>query len=194
MRDKILRLLSDLDAELTRYANAGERLDLYLIGRAALILQLGVSVTTDDVDIVEMFPNSSEENLEKIALKLFGEDTANAERLGLYLDQVPQGLPPVPHWFRSRCSDVPGDWQVIRPKLMDFHDYAVTKLKRFHAKDREDLKILCDQGLLTPKSLAASLDNAFTFAADEEEDPMRKRATDALKKVINYIETGISSF
>jgi hypothetical protein len=132
--------------------------------------------------------------LRTIAIGLFGEGTANALRLDLYLERVPQGTPPVPQHFRKRSIEIEGEWQVIRPTVLEFHDFAVTKLKRFAAKDREDLKLLCDRQLITPQGLKDSLENAFAFAADEDEDPNRKKAYDAYRKVCAYLETGKPTF
>jgi hypothetical protein len=64
----------------------------------------------------------------------------------------------------------------------------VTKLKRFHAGDREDLRILCESGDLTPKGLEQALDSAYPFGLDEEEDPKHKRVKENFRKVIDYLE------
>jgi hypothetical protein len=196
MRDQILQLLRAIDDELVNHATPGERLDLYLIGRASLILRLDLpGVMTTDVDIVHLSTSPNAATLEEVAIQHFGKGSANAARLGLYLERVPQGMPPVPHQFRNRSTDVlPGQWRVIRPKVLEYHDFAVTKLKRFAAKDREDLKRLCDLQLLNPDELQRSLDNAFAFAAEEEEDPARKCAYDAYRKVRAYLETGQPTF
>jgi len=143
-RDEILNFLKAIDAELAGHAEESERLDLYLIGRSALILRYGVTLATKDVDIVHFHGLE----LEHKAIELFGKGTENAERLGSYLEPVPQGLPPIPGGYCKRSQDIPGDWQVLRPKQPEPHDLVVTKLKRFHAKDRQDLRILCDSGEL----------------------------------------------
>jgi hypothetical protein len=63
---------------------------------------------------------------------------------------------------------------------------AVTELKRFHAKDREDLQILCDSGRLDAGRLREVLDSAFAWA--EKEDPERARADGNLMRVVDYLE------
>jgi hypothetical protein len=62
----------------------------------------------------------------------------------------------------------------------------VTKLKRFHAKDRQDLQILCDTGQLDADRLREVLESAFVWA--EKEDPDRERAARNLLRVIDYLE------
>ena len=64
----------------------------------------------------------------------------------------------------------------------------MTKLKRFHAGDREDLRILSDAGDLTGDGLERALDSAYPFGMDEEEDPACKRVNENLRKLIDYLE------
>jgi hypothetical protein len=182
--DEIFSFLKAVDADLSGHAGSGETLDLYLIGRSALILGFGLTLMTNDVDIV--YVHGSE--LQERAIRAFGKGTPGAHRHGLYLEAVPPGLPPLPGGYQARCVGIPGPWIVIRPKQPEIHDLAVTKLKRFHAKDREDLRILCDTGRLSVGGLRQSLDSAFAFAADEEEDAGRRAAYDSLRTVIEYLE------
>ena len=180
--DEILRFLQAIDAELVEHAREGERVDLYLIGRSALILRYGLNIGTKDVDIVQVHGSA----LEIKAVELFGKGTRNAGRWGFYLEPVPQGLPPIPGTYWRRSEPIPGDWRVLRPMQPDPHDLAVTKLKRFHAKDREDLQILCDSGELGTDRLREGLESAFAWA--EKEDPDRDLAARNLARVIEYLE------
>ena len=184
-QNQLLQFLQALDAALAKEASPGQRLDLYLIGRSALIARYHLTLATKDVDIVaRMGP----EELEHKALQLSGEGTPLAARWGMYLQGVPQGLPPIPQGYCQRCQEIPGDWKVLRPKQPEAHDLAVTKLKRFHAGDREDLQIMCDAGDLSAAGLHHALDLAFYFSLDDDEDPSRKRAYGNLDKVIAYLE------
>ena len=184
-KSRIVQFLGALDAELAQHGRAGERLDCYLIGRSALIVRYRLDLATKDVDMVT---RTQTPDLEAKALELFGKGTASAARWGLYLEGVPPGLPPLPGNFRKRAADLPGNWQVLRPRLPEPHDLAVTKLKRFHAGDREDLQILCDSGDLTCAGLEQALDWAYPFGMDEEEDPTCKRVRDNFRNVIDYLE------
>jgi hypothetical protein len=191
MREKVIQLLAELDQFLVGQVEAGEHFDLYLIGRSSLIVRLDLTVATDDVDIVQITPGCAEATLEELAIQQFGEGSANAQRLGLYLERVPQGWPPLPQGFRRRCTEkVPGEWQILRPWLLEYHDFAVTKLKRFSAKDRQDLKILCNYGLVTPEGLMQSLDNAFAFGSGVDEDEGQKCAYENAQVVITYLKKG----
>lgn len=178
----ILRFLEAVDAALVEHAEEGERLDLHLIGRSALILRYGLNIGTRDVDIVHIHGR----RLELKAVELFREGTANAERFGFHLEQVPQGLPPIPGAYFSRSEPIPGRWRVLRPMQPDPHDLAVTKLKRFHAKDREDLRVLCDWGELDADRLSRGLESAFAWA--EKGDPDHEVAAQNLARVVEYLK------
>ena len=179
---EILGFLEAIDAELAEHAEEGETVAFHLIGRSALILRYGLNLFTKDVDIVHFHDSA----LERIAVERFGKGTQNADRLGFYLEPVPQGLPPIPGGYCSRSEDIPGHWRVLRPKQPEPHDLAVTKLKRFHAKDRQDLQILCDSGDLDVARLREVLESAFIWA--EKEDPERELAAGNLSRVIDYLE------
>src|SRR2546423_12986613 len=120
MSEQIQRFMATLDTTLAEHAGEGEHLDLYHIGRSALVLHYGLQVSTKDFDIVWL----GSSKLEEKAIELFGKESANAKALGLYLDPVPQGLPPLPHGFRKRCRAVPGEWKVLRLWSLEPHDYA----------------------------------------------------------------------
>jgi len=184
-RSQIVQFLEAVDVELEKHAREGERLDLYLLGRAALIVRYGLNLATKDVDMVM---RTETPELEAKAFELFGKGTPNAMRWGLYLEGVPPGLPPVPGSYRRLSVELPGNWKVLRPRQLDAHDLAVTKLKRFHAGDREDLRILCDAGDLTREGLERALNSAYPFGMDEEEDPECKRMNENCRKVIDYLE------
>jgi hypothetical protein len=188
MREQIQTFLQGLDEGLTLEA-AGERLDLYPIGRSALILYHDLEVGpggTRDFDIVQV--RSPSPPLQARALELFGKGTANARRLGLYLELVPAGLPPVPQWFAGRCTEVAGDWQVLRLWRPEPHDLAATKLKSFRPQDRADLRFLCDEGVLHAEALRRSLESAFLWTTDKDGDPDRDRAFANLERVVAYLE------
>ncbi|HWE37780.1 MAG TPA: DUF6036 family nucleotidyltransferase [Isosphaeraceae bacterium] len=182
--DPILDFLKAVDDELARHAEEGERLDLHLLGRSALILGYSARLMTKDVDVVEVAGS----RLLGIAVRVFGKGGPGHRAWGFYLETVSSGLPPLPLGYQSRCIDVPGPWSVIRPKRPEAHDLVISKLRRFHLGDREDVQILCDAGDLSPATLRERIDLAFAFHADEDEDPHRKKAYSNLRIVIAYLE------
>ena len=104
-RGEIMEFLEAIDLELSHHVVAGERLDLHLIGRSALSFRFGLDLATIDVDIL----HSHGSELELKAVGLFGKGTNHAYRLGLYLEPVPQGLPPVPGEYFRQSVDIPGE-------------------------------------------------------------------------------------
>jgi Nucleotidyltransferase of unknown function (DUF6036) len=185
MIDQIQRFLNELDAELAGVAKPGERLDLYHLGRSVLIFHYGVQgLITRDFDIVWM----RQSHLEDRAEEIFGKGTPKSEEMGMYLDRVAQDLPPLPSRFKRRCQAVAGPWQVLRLWKLEANDFAATKLKSFRPQDRQDLKFLCEAGLLRPDELRASLESAFLWIHEKDGDENRERAFRNLERVIDYLE------
>src|SRR5262249_49245234 len=135
--NELLRFLRAIDAELVGHAKGGKTLDLHLLGRSALILGYGLNLMTKDVDIVYVHDSP----LQTIAEEPSGKAPPAARRFGFYLESVSSGLPPLPAGYQARSVEIEGPWVVIRPKRLEANDLAVTKLKRFHARDREDVRI-----------------------------------------------------
>src|SRR4051812_26538760 len=157
MRERILQFLDAIDAVLTSQAAQEQRLDLYVIGKAAVILFYGGEQTgamTSDVDVVQIsYPPAY---LLSLALERFGKGTPAAKEHDLYLESVLDGIPPLAAGFRKRCTRMAGDWKVLVVWQPEANDLAASKLERYAAKDRDDLRHLCDQGVLQAEKLRQS--------------------------------------
>lgn len=116
-------------------------------------------------------------------MREFGRGTNRAKQLGLYLEVVPEGLPPVPGGYEKRAKRIQGPWTVLKVFHLDLHDLAATKLRRFAAKDREDIRQLCDLGHLDPNVLEEILEKAFRWSLDKDGDPHRDAAFTHLRIV-----------
>ncbi len=178
----MLRFFQELDTALLPFAN-GQRLDLYHLGRSALVWRYQAKVSTKDIDIVQM-----RTPLEEKAYELFGRESEKAKELDLYLDLVSEALPPLPSWFRSRSTEVEGNWQVIRLWELEPHDLAATKLKAFRPKDRDDLRFMCDNGLLREDNLRQSLEKAWLWSTPKDGDPLYDATFANLYIVIAYLK------
>jgi hypothetical protein len=178
----VLGFLKAVDDELARHADEGETLELYLIGRSALILGYGLRLMTKDVDLVE----TTGSRLFTLAVEEFKKGNDRHAGHGFYLEAVSSGLPPMPIGFEKRCVQVPGPWCVIRLKRPDAHDLVVTKLKQFHAGDREDVQMLCDTGEVEIGTLRERFDLAHVFS--DMDDPRVKAALANLDTVAEYLE------
>jgi len=186
MKDRIVRFLNAVDAALVPIA-MGERLDLYHIGRSALVWKHGFQSTTEDVDVVR--PRQDQRLVEE-AVRLFGRGSQNATEFGLYLEVVPAALPPVAGGSYKRATEVSERWNVIRLFHFEDHDFAVTKLKRFSPKDQEDIRQMCDLGLLVPETLAERVERAYPFRHEKDDDAGRVAADENVQVVLSYLGNG----
>ena len=190
MKSRILAFLSDMDESLTADAG-GEVMEVYHIGRSALLLQYGYGATTEDIDILR--PQGSQRLVEK-AQELFGKGTAKARSHGLYLELVDEALPPVPANYHKRATRVEGGWKVLQVYRLDPHDLAATKLRRFYPRDREDIRMLCDEGVLDEVKLEAVLEEAYRWTTDKDGDDYRDKTFKNLRTVQAYLRGEISEF
>jgi hypothetical protein len=187
MRERILKFLDAIDAALVAQASKEQRLDLYVIGKAAVILFYGgdqAGAMTADVDVVQI--SHPPAPLLTAALERFGKGTLGAKEQDLYRESVLDGIPPLAGGFRTRCTAMAGVWKVLTVWQPDANDLAASKLKRYAARDRDDLRLLCDKELLQVEKLRQSLTNAFLW--DAEDDPARERALANLERVLAYLE------
>lgn len=185
MKDQIEALLADLDHAIQPQA-PGETLDIYHIGRSSLVWRYQYGAMTADVDVL-MPRGGREGRLLRLALDLFGEETPKAKSHGLYLQAVHEDLSPTPSGYKARAEAVNGPWQVLRVFWLEPNDFAVTKLKRFGPRDRQDLRMLCDTGLLDPGLLEQRLSSAFSWNLDKDGETARDTAFNNLKKVHRYL-------
>lgn len=68
-----------------------------------------------------------------------------------------------------------GPWEHLRLYKLDPHDLVVSKLRRFHARDRADVAYLCDAGLIDPATLAGLFDAATPYKYKCEDDSTTRR-------------------
>jgi hypothetical protein len=188
--EQILDFLRAIDEKLALFARKDQHLNLHLIGRVALILRLGRPLSTRDVDCLQIPPGSDEHELQKKAIESFGWGTAEAIKWGLYLEEVPAPMPPVPAGYQKNSEQIPGNWRVLSPRLPRPNDLAVTKLRRFHITDREDIRIMCDQGWLNKDELRQGFESAFCWhrKGDEAAESQLQSADANLESVIAYLE------
>jgi hypothetical protein len=179
--ETLMGFLNAIDAELVKHATADETLELHLIGRSAMILGFGLQLMTKDVDVVEVRPS----HLLTVASEVFKKGAPGNAGYGFYLETVSSGFPPLPIGFEKRCIDIVGPWQVIRPKRPEGHDLVVTKLKRFHQGDREDVRILCDTGEIEVQLLRSRFEMAHVFS--DLDDPKVVKALMNLESVVEYL-------
>lgn len=187
MRERILKFLDAIDVALVAQVAPKQRLDLYVIGKAAVILFYSgeqAGAMTSDVDVVQISHPPSP--MLVAALERFGKGTPGAMAHALYLESVLTAIPPLAGSFLARCTQMDREWKALTVWQPEANDLAASKLKRYAPKDRDDLRHLCDNGLLQAEKLRQSVTNAFIW--HEEDDSDRDRAFANLEKVIAYLK------
>lgn len=151
--------------------------DLYLLGGCSLILYDDRVGATKDLDVVEERRRSSDAEAARALLDAFGQATGRAP----YLDPVPGGLPPLPIGWAARAVRRSPPSERVRLWTLDFADLIVTKLRRWHPRDRADVRHACDRHPEVRDRLAAVSANDF-FEIDwwEAMEPRRDRVLDYL--------------
>lgn len=135
IRDSLLDYLGVLDRRLV---DTGKSTSLYLSGGAAVVLAYGSTERTKDVDAFVAQRNEVLEELQAWA----GKNTAVAKREGYFFEVVPPIYPLAPGMF-ERALPIDGlNLQAITPFAIELHDIIITKLGRYHAKDRSDIELL----------------------------------------------------
>jgi hypothetical protein len=134
-RDSLLGYLGVLDRRLV---DIGKSTPLYLSGGAAVVLAYGSTERTKDVDAFVSQRNQVLDELQAWA----GKNTVVAKREGYFFEVVPPIYPLAPGMF-DRALPIEGlHLQAITPFAIELHDIIITKLGRYHAKDRSDIELL----------------------------------------------------
>ncbi len=135
IRDSLLGYLAVLDRRLI---DTGKSTPLYLSGGAAVVLAYGSTERTKDVDAFVAERNEVLDELQAWA----GKNTVIAKREGYFFEVVPPIYPLAPGMF-DRALPIEGlNLQAITPFAIELHDIIITKLGRYHAKDRSDIELL----------------------------------------------------
>jgi hypothetical protein len=137
--------LRDLDRAWT--PTGSSKVPLRIIGSTALMLQASYARGTKDSDVLETVDLNADirTRLEAIA----GKGSKLHARHKLYVDIVSGSLPflaPEPQW--SDVSDLNGDLTNFHVHVLAIVDVIVSKLKRFHAYDLQDIEAMVDRGLV----------------------------------------------
>lgn len=133
-----MRVVKDFFADLdAAWRSPRGRVRLNVIGSTALMLHTGYTRLTRDSDVLETMDIDDE--VRKQLIDLAGPGTAIANRHRLHLDIVASGipfLPQVPRWVRSAEL---GHLTQFEIHLLGVVDVVVSKLKRFIARDADDI-------------------------------------------------------
>lgn len=135
VRDSLLGYLAVLDRRLI---DTGKSTRLYLSGGAAVVLAYGSTERTKDVDAFVAERNEVLDELQVWA----GKNTVIAKREGYFFEVVPPIYPLAPGMFDRALPIEHLTLQAITLFAIELHDIIITKLGRYHAKDRSDIELL----------------------------------------------------
>jgi len=137
--------LRDLDRAWTPAASP--KVPLRIIGSTALMLQASYERGTKDSDVLETVDLGADirARLEAIA----GQGSKLHVRHKLYVDIVSGGLPFLaqsPRWVD--VPDLNAGLTNLHVQVLHIVDVVVSKLKRFHAYDLQDIDAMVERGLV----------------------------------------------
>lgn len=176
----LLGLLVEMGAHLEQ-ADQGP-VDLFLLGGCSLILFEGRLGATKDLDVVEERLRRSDREASDALVAAFGETSGRSP----YLDLVPGGLPPLPAGWVGRSIGRDSPSPRIRLWTLGYADLIVSKLRRWHPRDRADVRYVCDRHPEVRTHLASLTANDF-FEVDwwEQMEPRRDRVLDYLDGLVD---------
>ena len=156
--------------------------DLFLLGGCSLILFDDRMGATKDLDVVSERLYSSNEEAAAVLVERFGKTSGRVP----YLDPVPGGLPPLPLGWAGRAVRRPSPSPTLRIWSLDAADLIVTKLRRWHPRDRADVRHVCDRHPEVRDRLATI--SAVDFFADDWWEAMEPRRDRVLAYLDGEIE------
>lgn len=159
---------------------AAEKIRLPIIGATALLLQTDYKRRTKDGDVLETA--AIDDGLQSRLLSLAGKDSRLHKRNGIYLEVVSSGLPILPQ--RPQWIPIIGLTSLLthfQIEALHVVDVVISKLKRFHANDQQDIEAMIDRSLVPHDQLVTRFRSAIdNYALDA-------RAADDLPRCIKNL-------
>lgn len=171
-------MVEDFFRDIDRRWNlpAQERITLKVIGSTALMLRASYVRGTKDSDVVRT--GEVTEAVAERLIALAGPSTDLHKRHRLYIQLVHGGI-----LFRRQrvgwhmMDALNDDLRHFRIEVMDVVDVIVSKLKRLHQDDLDDVEAMVERGLVTHEALVDCFREAVDFTTDAKaEDLPRFRA------------------
>ncbi len=167
--ERVRAFFAEIDA---RWGGAeSEPLELRLIGSTALMVLTDFDRGTKDSDVLETtaMGGVTKERLVELA----GPGTVIARRHGMYLDIVGNGVPFLPHGPKYHdLAELNAGLRRLRVVVLDVVDVVVSKLKRFHRDDQDDIRAMVRRGKVPHMDLVqrfrAAVDEFWVDARAEE--------------------------
>jgi hypothetical protein len=116
------------------------KIPLHVLGSTALFLQTDYVRGTKDGDVLQTRHIASP--IRERLLELAGPKSKLAVNYGMYIDIVSPNIPMLP--MSSEWHAYPLRLQHFEVEVLDIHDVVVSKLKRWHAGDRDDVRAMAE--------------------------------------------------
>ena len=172
--------LLDIDA---RWPSAKSKITFKVLGSTALMLQTSYFRGTKDSDVLGVDPviGTVAENL----IALAGKNTPLHRKHQVYLDVVNSGVPFLPHPSKwNPVGSLNAKLQSFEVHALDITDVLVSKLKRFSADDRNDIRAIIDLDLVDHSHLVGR----FFSAADVFSMDARAHQVKRYAHNLNWVE------
>ena len=128
---------------------ASEPVDFHCIGGFVITRKYGFQRETRDIDVLSIAPNAQLQDFMNKGAE--GSELDRKYRVYLDLVGVIEGYP---EDYENRLAEMyPRQLKHIQLLAPEAHDLALMKLGRNIERDREDVKYLARQGLITPEEL-----------------------------------------
>jgi hypothetical protein len=122
---------------------------LRCLGGFVVAQQYGVSRETSDIDFLDVFTQSPDDDVEGLA----GRGSRLHRKYRLYTQYVGIVTPPADYATRLTPMFPSAPWQRLKLFALDATDIALSKLERNAERDREDVLRLARAGFIDPQVL-----------------------------------------
>lgn len=146
---------------------------LRVIGSTALMLRTSYTRGTKDSDVLQTA--AIDDALKARLLEHAGPSTRLHKKHRIYLDVVSSGIPLLPSgplWHPM--PELNAKLETFEVEVLDVVDVVVSKLKRFAADDRSDIKAMIDKDLVPHDQLISRFRDAldvFAYSAQSDQIP-----------------------
>ena len=174
----IKEFLTEIDA---RWKPIGEEpITLQIIGSAALMLQCDYDRGTKDMDVLEAQGGSPA--IKEKLLAMAGKETDICKQFRIYIDVVTRAILFLPQRpiFHPLASLPLKNFKI---EVLDINDVVLSKLKRYHSDDKNDIRAMAEKNMLDHKRLVTRFKAAADWFSIDARAPDVSRYLRNLNKV-----------
>ena len=144
--------LIEIDRRWKPVVSPTHKINIKIIGSAALLLQIDYDRGTKDSDVLETADITPP--IKEQLLTLAGKGSSLSKSHRMYLDVVANGIPFLPqHAIFHKMENINRHMKHFEIETLDITDVIVSKLKRFNANDISDVSAMVAGGWLKRNAL-----------------------------------------